>query len=186
MCDLELNTPECGYDNNGCVWYNENILDKNLICNAVEQTAEWWKIFAIKELNDGECKNDDAFNTPGCLFDGGDCEQFNLDYPDCGEGYPTTELGNGKCKNDPITNSESCGFDGGDCIAFNSNTSYAGCMFRDTYLLGNGQCDGPLSSDDPTQANHENCAFDGGDCLIANVYPSCDVASSYFRYIGGE
>ena len=54
-----------------------------------------------------------------CGYDGGDCDEFNAQYPDC-TAKNTRKIGDGKCNNEYPYNTEECGYDGGDCIDFNA------------------------------------------------------------------
>merc|ERR1712071_660465 len=104
------------------------------------------------------------YNTPECGFDGGDCMQFNEDYPDCPVDCPEC-IGNGFCSNEH--NTPECRFDGGDCDWFND--LYPDCRVDSPTAIGNGRCHGGAY-------NTPECGFDGGDCMQFNGdYPDCDV-----------
>ena len=68
---------------------------------------------AFQYIGDGYCDGVD-FNNLECGFDGGDCEDFNVKYPNCIVNNPQL-MGNGKCDNQENYNTAECGFDGGDC-----------------------------------------------------------------------
>jgi hypothetical protein len=95
------------------------------------------------------------YNTAECGYDGGDCTDFNVNFPNCNVTYPYF-IGDGKCDGGEY-NVGDCEYDGGDCTSF--NTKYPNCDVPFPYNIGNKQCDG----DD---YNVEECGFDGGDCLI--------------------
>merc|ERR1712071_410246 len=65
-------------------------------------------------IGNGECWGG-PYNTPECEFDGGDCMQFNEDYPDCHVDDPWL-IGTGYCSGGAY-NTPECGFDGGDCLS---------------------------------------------------------------------
>ncbi len=118
-------------------------------------------------LGDGLCHNFDKYNTVGCNFDAGDCEDFNNKYPStCKAEYPVF-LGDGIC-NGGNYNTAECAFDGGDCDEF--NVKFPGCKIDNPKLIGNGKCDHDGAY------NTAECAFDGGDCLdFWDKYPECVV-----------
>jgi hypothetical protein len=117
------------------------------------------RISIISEFGDGFC--DRFFNTNVCGFDGGDCLEFNAEYPDCIVPYPWY-IGDGYC-NGAEYNVEACGWDGGDCF----RTNYPDCIGVDNPSnIGNGDCD------NVAPYNTEACGWDGGDCLLPD-YPDC-------------
>ena len=110
----------------------------------------------------GNC--DAALNTKKCHYDGGDCDQFNEQYPACDVRKPSW-IGDNFCDG-PEYNTTECGFDGGDCIF----TIDFGCSGA-----GNGYCENIF--------NNEKCGFDGGDCVDFNSkYPECKVPDP--SYVG--
>ncbi len=118
-------------------------------CN-VEDQAE------ISNLGNGEC-NDGFLNQISCGFDGGDCIDFNKDYPTCEADEDAYIVGDGEC-NEKYNNPE-CLFDGGDCCRFNTITTQD----------NNGFCNGGLH-------NTKACNYDGGECLDFNVkYRKCPI-----------
>ena len=123
-----------------------------------------------------------------CQFDGGDCIEFNSNYPDCPAEKPYT-VGDGTCNQE--NNIEECKFDGGDCCPFDVtrtpgkcdgglynalncmfdfdecrefNRKYPDCEAPDPYRVGDGVCDG-------VNYMTNECGFDGGDCerCLANL-----------------
>ena len=68
-------------------------------------------------IGNGRC-NGLGLNIKECGWDGGDCVQYNEDYPDCDANWPRN-IGNGRCSGkvggyDTLE----CKYDGGDCTAF--------------------------------------------------------------------
>jgi hypothetical protein len=150
----------------------------------------------VELYDDGICHA--LLNNYECNYDGGDCEEFNEEYPDCkvpkpsfvgdnycdGPEYNTTECGfdDGDCLNlidfgcsgsgngycENVFNNEKCDFDGGDCTEF--NRVFPDCKVPDPSFVGDGLCDiAPYYS--------EECGWDGGDC---DTFPElCDVADTY-------
>jgi len=107
----------------------------------------------VANLGNDECDGG-VLNSIECGFDGGDCVDFNLAWPDC---YvpDAFKVGDGKC--DELYNKEKCGYDGGDCCPYASDDEH----------FFNGVCDGGYYN---TQA----CGFDNGDCDEINLmYPVC-------------
>ena len=150
----------------------------------------------MDHYKDGIC--DALLNTRTCLYDGGDCHEFNTNYPDCvvlkpqwvgdyacdGVEYNTTECGydGGDCLPvvdfgcsgagngycESLFNTEKCNYDGGDCEYFNTN--FPECKVPDPYLIGDGLCDtAPYFT--------EECGFDGGDCDDFPV--NCTIRDTY-------
>lgn len=68
----------------------------------------------IPKIGNGYCDGG-QFNSIACAFDGGDCIDFNLEYPNCKATEPEL-VGNDICDFD--LNVESCNFDGSDCCPF--------------------------------------------------------------------
>ena len=119
--------------------------------------------FTLK-VGDGICDHYGMYNTAACNYDGGDCKDFNKDYPNCEANF-TQLIGDGHCDNHGFFNTEACGFDGGDCIAFNK--IYPECKAENGTHVSDGYCDSGTY-------NTEACGFDGGDCEEFNdMYPGC-------------
>ena len=58
-------------------------------------------------LGNGECLNEEPYNTEECGYDGGDCIAFNDKYPDCTARFADT-IGDGNCLNYGAYNTEAC------------------------------------------------------------------------------
>jgi len=142
-----FNTPECKYENGDCTNFNtefpscngddlvhlHNVEDElgNNNCNMA---------FAIGlcEYDGGDCCpyeihqnvlfgngicDGGLYNTKGCLYDFGDCDTFNEEYPNCilddellkSESSYGIILGDGICDGGAY-NSDECGFEFGDCV----------------------------------------------------------------------
>jgi len=118
-----------------------------------------------------------------CGFDGGDCDEFMEQYPNCTVREPW-RVGDGKCDFGEYMVYE-CGWDGGDCL----DEVYPDCQARGkSKAFRNGQCDG-------MPFNTASCGWDDGDCEVHNRdfikrYPKCVVFDSTFvnnsRCDGGE
>lgn len=97
-CASELNIPECGFDGGDCDDFNEKWPDCKPIVGApvdgrlgpqfnFGQPGGYWYLFNKKAelwyqmLNNSIC--DPFLNTEGCGYDGGDCIEFNENYPGC-------------------------------------------------------------------------------------------------------
>lgn len=150
----------------------------------------------VNKYNDGTC--DQRLNNWECRYDGGDCYEFNRDYPNCkvdnpefvgdefcdGILYNTTECGydGGDCLPKPnfgcsgamngycenMYNTMECDWDGGDCLEFNEK--YPDCKVPEPSFVGDGLCDTiPYLS--------EECGWDGGDCEDFPV--NCKVSDTY-------
>jgi len=102
----------------------------------------------IPKIGDGYCDGGGQFNTVACSFDGGDCIEFNLEYPNCKATEPEL-VGNDQCNFD--INTEECNFDGSDCCPYDYGVN--GTDPR----LGDGVCDGGYFF---TQM----CSYDEFDC----------------------
>lgn len=101
------------------------------------------------------------------MYDHGDCDQFNVRYPNC---IGTVEhpylIDDGICDWGNY-NTEACDWDGGDCLVLNDfNKTWPGCVVSNISLLSNDICE--------IESNTEACDWDGGDCIIAE-YPDCHV-----------
>ena len=119
-------------------------------------------------LGNGICQNFGKYNTAGCEFDGGDCVEFNKEFPNCKAEYPIF-LGDGRCDGGEY-DTEECGWDGGDCSEFHQQ--YPDCAVEKPILVGNGVCD----EEDEGAYNTEVCGWDGGDCLTFwENYPNCKI-----------
>lgn len=138
-----------------------------------------WDLFGREWtlLENNNC--DMILNNHACGFDGGDCAEFNLFFPECKNMQDAqliedvSQLGDGVCDGYPYNTTE-CGEDGGDCIDFNLMNKlknlYPNCTIVDPHRIGDGLCDG-------WPYNTEECGWDGGDCLIEE-YPDCHVGKS--------
>mmetsp|Transcript_5342 Transcript_5342/g.7944 ORF Transcript_5342/g.7944 Transcript_5342/m.7944 type:complete len:812 (+) Transcript_5342:55-2490(+) len=111
-------------------------------------------------IGNGVCEKD--YNTQDCNYDGGDCIQFNNDFPNCTATHPFN-IQDDVCDGGDY-NTEECGFDGGDCIKFNEG--FPNCDVVNPSWIGNGKCD------DSGDYNTEKCGYDGGDCYKPE-YPDC-------------
>ena len=130
-------------------------------------------------IGDGKCDNSlhVKSNILQCGYEGGDCDEFNLRYPNCRIYYPYL-IGDGLC--DFEYNMEECGYDGGDCVVFNNelHLTYPNCSHPGVYppVIGDGFCH--------INQNREECGFDGGDCDEVNKefnkYPRCKVKYPFF------
>jgi hypothetical protein len=171
ICHPYLNRKECNFDNEACIWFNENYPN----CTAPDPN----------ELNNQKCHNSLDYNNKSCGYDGGDCIDFNKDYPDC-KAVEAHRVNDTICDNDRTSfNSAECGFDGGDCDEFNKNELYTECNVIDVSKLGDGICDGSLT-DEASGFNSKQCAFDGGDCVEFNKnYPTCPYYSEE-KKLGGK
>ena len=116
------------------------------------------------EYEDGWC-NGGLYNTFECEYDGGDCHEFNHQYPDCDVELPY-RVGENVCWAGSY-NTPQCGYDGGDCVEFNEK--YPNCQFYEILphfgieypdSVGDGRCD--------EQLNIPECEWDGGDCCGRN------------------
>ena len=138
------------------------------------------KVENLKLIGDGYC-NGGEYNTKECLYDGGDCEDFNHFYPNCKVEHPEF-IGDGKCDSGDYYTPE-CYYDEGDCHGF--QMKYPGCTlgrecdaFRQKYPncnvtnpenIGDGFCDGG-------QYYTPECGYEEGDCLIFyEEYSNCTV-----------
>ena len=137
-------------------------------------------------INDGGCDGGE-YNTIECGFDGGDCLQYNNQYPNCKVPNPYWIGYFNTCDGDEYNTME-CGWDGGDCCAqtfpnwdgvgnncviceVNSEGKYlpcTACEVDDPLLVGNGICNGGVY-------NSPECGYDGGDCIDPD-YPNCHVS----------
>jgi len=168
ICQQENNNEKCGFDGGDC-------------CYSSVQDSEFW--------GDGFC-NGGFYNTPACLYDLDDCQQFLGQYLECNhqanaeyEGVKPTKLGDGVCdlNNIGYLNDE-CGWEFGDCLFMRDviqafEEQYPGCDYTvatnkdGTNKIGDGICDQDLAT--------LNCNWDGYDCcdgdqsLIGNA--ECDV-----------
>lgn len=119
----------------------------------------------LTKYQNGKC--DLILNTPSCLYDGGDCTEFNTLYPNCSVAEPNW-ISDGYCDGE-LYNTTFCGYDGGDCIGPNVVIDY-GCSGA-----GNGYCENIF--------NNDKCNYDGGDCDSFNtLYPECKVPDP--SYVG--
>ena len=104
------------------------------------------------------------YNTPECNYDGGDCLDFNLQYPSCNVPKPFS-IGDGFCDGGAY-NTPECGFDGRDCTEIEG---YPNCTVPISSHLGDGYCLGGVY-------NTPECGYDLGDCSDFNEdLPKCQV-----------
>ena len=68
----------------------------------------------IALFGNGVC-NGGILNSIACDFDGGDCVNYNLAYPNCGAAAPW-KIGNNICNQ--AYNTPECDYDGADCCPF--------------------------------------------------------------------
>ena len=68
----------------------------------------------IAQFGDDQCDGG-ILNSIACDFDGGDCVNYNLEYPTCGAAAPW-KIGDGIC--DQAYNTPQCNYDGADCCPF--------------------------------------------------------------------
>ena len=66
------------------------------------------------QLIDNDVCDGGVYNTIGCKFDGGDCIDFNIAFPNCKNVNTPSRIGDGVCDGGDY-NIEACGWDGGDC-----------------------------------------------------------------------
>jgi len=129
---------------------------------------------ALDHFGDGKCYGG-TLNTIECKFEGGDCVDFNTEFPGCKgkgrEGFVNVEdeIGNDKCNmNFAIPE---CDYDGGDCCSYDIQRSPN---------LGDGQCHSGLIST-------EGCEYDGGDCSdFVALYGNCKIDSGANEIILGD
>jgi hypothetical protein len=103
----------------------------------------------VQFIGDDKCKGG-KYNSLQCGFDGGDCTEFNLDYPNC-DVFDPLQVGNGYYNNDTKYNVEECEYDGGDC-----------CSVINSTLLGDKTCHGGYF-------NNGRCGYDNGDCAKLRI-----------------
>lgn len=112
----------------------------------------------IPKIGDAYCDGG-QFNSIACAFDGGDCIDFNLEYPNCKATKPEL-VGDNTCNFE--LNNEECNFDGSDCCPFDYGEN--GTDPR----LGDGVCDGG-------KFYTQMCSFDEFDCQdFRSRVPGCD------------
>jgi hypothetical protein len=112
-----------------------------------------------------------VYNTVECGFDGGACDNFNIQYPNCHVPNPYM-IGDGDCDEGEY-NTPECQYDGGDChTPFNTSDPtkfYPNCNAPILSKVGDSWCDGAAY-------NTPECEYDGGDCLEFNTqYPDCNI-----------
>lgn len=201
-CKKEYNIPECGYDLGLCTKFNNDYpkcktatpgLVENGICDY------------DKDVNTEECgwdgadclipilpkctgTNTDWYNDTRCNlelmrkecnFDGDDCKEYMLRYPNCGASKPYF-VGDGFCDNFPKGeyNNFDCDYDGGDCDKFNNRWGYQvnDCLAEETLLVGDGNCH------NDQYINSQGCNFDDADCIEFNQnpkYSKCNVFNAW-------
>ena len=124
-------------------------------------------------IGDGSC-NDES-NNEDCIYDGGDCCDYNITSEHCTEctcfhretclaGVTHGFVGDGVCNDE--TNNAECDYDGGDCCGYNiisEHCTECTCFHQETCLagvthafLGDGICN--------DETNIAECSYDGGDC----------------------
>lgn len=120
-----------------------------------------------EKRQDGSC--DSFYNTKACLYDLGECDEFNSMYPDCNVEFPD-KVGDKYCDLGDY-NSEECDWDGGACVEFNKFPNCTVTWF-DISSLGDDRCDSKFNTID--------CGFDLGDCIEFNTnYPNCTASFPY-------
>jgi hypothetical protein len=161
ICDNDtmFNTERCSWDGLDCEQRNNQLIAKYPDCFWIE----------ISQLGDGICHG--SLNNVDCGYDDGDCNEFNLKYPNCGTDSSNNgdmyyyyeinpqSVGNGIC--DDEQNTKDCGWDGSDCIDVDSIiTLFPNCLNLWDRIgeVGDDYCD--------EGANIAQCGFDGGDCLL--------------------
>lgn len=164
-CDMLLNTAECQNDGGDCDWLNANY--PNCI------------VPFPSKINDGRCDGlfsfydgvtgqliSGSYNSEVCGFDGGDCKQFNSEYPNCTKIEHPFLMYNDVCDEDWY-DTQDCGWDNGACGTNGQMASEEelklrrpNCIVDDYTLLGNGKCDSQKGVGYNTLA----CGWDGGDC----------------------
>jgi len=114
----------------------------------------------IVKFGDKRCDGG-SFNSVQCAFDGGDCVNFNLAYPNCATIDPW-RIGDGTC--DEIFNTIECNYDGADCCPYGDPNDLSLADFR---LADQSQCDGG-------QYSTQKCQYDAGGCdFVQRQYPLC-------------
>jgi len=139
-------------------WRGDFLRVKYPNCELGNDFSTW------SQLGNGQCEV--FFNNLQCNYDGGDCEQFNKEYPDCVTDKPY-KIGDGLCQDE--YNTKECRYDGYDCFS----KQFKNCNLKVVRvdLIANGECDGG-------DYNTFECDWDGGDCEEFNEkYPKCKVPS---------
>lgn len=142
-CDIKLNRTECGFDGGDCLgpdlclvqrknWLGDNFCDGGEYntercnfdygdcdaCNAALEAAGE----DIGKIGDGRCDGGLVMTLNVCNKDGGDCERYLNNYPNCMAAEPQ-RVGDGICDGKlPNYNTVECGWDGGDCLDTRSPT----------------------------------------------------------------
>jgi len=175
VCDFPTgvgpNVAVCGWEGGDCMDLNRNFM-KYPSCpvsnNVYDPFTEVWKKKYSSFMDNIIC--DFAMgvgpNIEECGWEGGDCLDFNQQYPNCTESKIYL-IQNGQC--DSETNIEECGFDGNDCLEENEQlqNDYPNCSVRSPSWIGDGICDG-------FDYNTTECGWDGGDCLVLQQeFPKC-------------
>jgi len=145
------NTVECSYDGGDCIGFNSKYED----CKCPKNDTTCLDADILHMLENGKCDNYAPYNSRECKNDGGDCEYFLKDYPNC-TAKESTWVGDGHCHNFHPYNSRECKYDGGDCDLFLKD--YPNCTAKETTLIGDGYCHNIY--------NTSACGNDGGDCQI--------------------
>jgi hypothetical protein len=117
----------------------------------------------IVKFGNGVCDGG-LLNSIECDFDGGDCVNFNLAYPNC-EAQEPSRIGDGTC--DEIYNNVQCKYDGADCCPF-GDPARLDELEDGNRLKNQDQCDGG-------QYSTKKCKYDAGACDALRIqHPRCD------------
>jgi len=123
----------------------------------------------VADVGDGTCEK--RLNNEENNWDGGDCTEFNEEYPGCKARDPW-RVGDGYCNNWGGHNSKKCKKDGGDCIV----DGYPKCDVPKPDWIGDGVCQSThMNYGKKSQYNSKECGWDGGDCFVPGTYPNCPV-----------
>jgi len=116
----------------------------------------------INDVENDVC--DKWANKIECGFDGGDCLNFNMAFPNCEADFPN-QVGDRECQEKLVT--KDCGYDRGDCCQNFTGTSDA--EFEEVERkLGNAECN--------QEYNVPECQYDDYDCAVAG-FPDCHINS---------
>ena len=154
---------------------------------------------AQAKVGDGFCHG--ALNHAACGYDGGDCDEWNAQFPDCRMGDHSCSTLNASFPGCVVSfpewlsdsecdyygnNNVRCKYDGGDCLEENLvfNAKFPDCLGGDhscaTFNATYPGCiveDPPFVGDgicDGASYNTEACEWDGGDCEWWDIlYPDC-------------
>lgn len=131
-----------------------NVSSGNVTLNRLNYPNCEITVKYLSFVNNSRCDGGE-YNTEICGRDGGDCEDFNNQYPDC-LNVSLDELGDAICQHNTV----GCNYDDGDCDDFNKQ--YPDCKVEKGYLIGDGYCN--------PEYNTAECVFDGGDCVNITDY----------------